>query len=410
MPTYTYKGYDAGSGANRKGKVDAESERAARQTLKQRHKIIVAELKEEAVTASTDAKKSGGINLFAQGVSLGEISIMARQFATLQGAHIPLDESLRALVSQQDNATLRSTLSAVKDSVSEGKSLAESISTYPTIFNNLFVNMVRAGETSGTLGTVLERLADFIEYQVNIRGKIMQAMMYPTIMIFASLAIVGFLVVFIVPKLAKVFSNMKVAVPWYTQALMDLSEFLQHYWYTIPIVALVIVFSFRGWVSSEKGAKKWDAFQISAPVIGPVILMVAVSRFTKTLSTLLSSGVPIIQALDITKNVVGNLVLAEVIETAKIEVQEGNSLANCINRSGVFPGMVTHMISTGEKTGELEQMLGHVAKAYDSEVEQKIGKMVALIEPIMMLFLLVIAVVVIGAMVMPMMDVMKQVR
>ena len=410
MPTYTYKGYDAGSGANRKGKVDAESERAARQTLKQRHKIIVAELKEEAVTASTEAKKSGGINLFAQGVSLGEISIMARQFATLQGAHIPLDESLRALVSQQDNATLRSTLSAVKDSVSEGKSLAESISTYPTIFNNLFVNMVRAGETSGTLGTVLERLADFIEYQVNIRGKIMQAMMYPTIMIFASLAIVGFLVVFIVPKLAKVFSNMKVAVPWYTQALMDLSEFLQHYWYTIPIVALVIVFSFRGWVSSEKGAKKWDAFQISAPVIGPVILMVAVSRFTKTLSTLLSSGVPIIQALDITKNVVGNLVLAEVIETAKIEVQEGNSLANCINRSGVFPGMVTHMISTGEKTGELEQMLGHVAKAYDSEVEQKIGKMVALIEPIMMLFLLVIAVVVIGAMVMPMMDVMKQVR
>ncbi|SME95451.1 type II secretion system F family protein [Pseudobacteriovorax antillogorgiicola] len=412
MPIYSYKGYDAGTGANRKGKVDAESERAARQHLRQKQKIIVADIKEEG-PASSSTKSSGGsasFSLFTPRVSLAELSVMVRQFATLQGAHVPLDESLKALVSQMENPTLRSTLAAVKDSVSEGKSLADSSAAYPGIFNNLYVNMVRAGETSGTLSTVLLRLADFLEYQVTIRGKIMQAMMYPTIMIIASLAIVGFLVVFIVPKLAKVFSNMKVAVPWYTQALMDFSEFMQLYWYTIPAMALVIFFTFRGWKSSEKGARQWDVVQIKAPVVGSVILMVAVSRFTKTLSTLLSSGVPIIQALDITKNVVNNKVLSEVIEQAKIEVQEGNSLASCINRSGVFPGLVTHMIATGEKTGELEQMLAHVAKAYDAEVEQKIAKMITLIEPIMMLFLLVIAVVVIGAMVMPMMDVMKQVR
>ena len=408
MPIYSYKGYDAATGANRKGKIDAESERSARQLLKQRHKIIVADLKEEAT-----AKKGGGGNtltLLSRRVTTADLAIMVRQFATLQGAHVPLDESLKALVSQVENPTLKNTLSAVKDSVSEGKSLADSSAAYPNVFNSLYVNMVRAGESSGTLGTVLLRLADFLEYQVAIRGKVSQAMAYPSVMIVASLGIISFLVVFIVPKLAKVFVNMKIKIPIYTQALMDLSGFMQSYWYLIPIFIAVIVLTFRGWVSSEKGARQWDTIKLNMPIFGSVVLMVAVSRFANTLSTLLSSGVPIIKALDITKNVVDNHVLAEVIETAKIEVQEGNSLANCINKSGIFPGLVTHMIATGERTGELEQMLSHVANAYNTEVEQKIAKMISLIEPLMMIVLTGIAAVVIGAMIMPMMDLMKQVR
>lgn len=408
MPIYSYKGYDTATGANRKGKIDAESERSARQLLKQRHKIIVADLKEEAT-----AKKGGGGNtlpLLSRRVTTADLAIMVRQFATLQGAHVPLDESLKALVSQVENPTLKNTLSAVKDSVSEGKSLADSSAAYPNVFNSLYVNMVRAGESSGTLGTVLLRLADFLEYQVAIRGKVSQAMAYPSVMIVASLGIISFLVVFIVPKLAKVFVNMKIKIPIYTQALMDLSGFMQSYWYLIPIFIAVIVLTFRGWVSSEKGARQWDTIKLNMPIFGSVVLMVAVSRFANTLSTLLSSGVPIIKALDITKNVVDNHVLAEVIETAKIEVQEGNSLANCINKSGIFPGLVTHMIATGERTGELEQMLSHVANAYNTEVEQKIAKMISLIEPLMMIVLTGIAAVVIGAMIMPMMDLMKQVR
>ena len=176
MPIYTYKGYLAAGGSNVKGRIDADSERSARQILRQRQKIIVAEIKEEKANI-TGSKKS--FQLFSQGVSLDEMSVMVRQFATLQGAYVPLDETLKALVNQVDNDTLRNTLSAVKDSVSEGKSLAESCMAYPQVFNRLFVNMVKAGESSGNLATVLERLSEFMEYQVNVRGKIVQAMVYP---------------------------------------------------------------------------------------------------------------------------------------------------------------------------------------------------------------------------------------
>jgi general secretion pathway protein F len=407
MPIYSYKGYEAATGANVKGRIDADSERTARQTLRQRQKIIVAEIKEEK---ASDNKGKSSLSLFNSRVSLDEMAVMIRQFATLQGAYVPLDETLKALVQQVDNDTLRKTLAALKDSVSEGKSLAESASAYPNVFNRLFVNMVRAGESSGTLSTVLERLAEFTEYQVTTRGKITQAMTYPSIMIFASLGVVGFLLVFIVPKLAKVFTSLKVTIPWYTQALMSFSLFLQNYWY-VPLVTIVlVVYLSQRWLASEKGRRKFDKFLISAPVIGPVFMMLAVSRFTKTLSTLLSSGVPIIPALDITKNVVNNMVLTDVLEQAKIEVQEGNSLASCISKSGVFPGLVTHMIATGERTGELVTMLAHVAKAYDAEVERKIQKMISLIEPVMMFFLMVIAITVIAAMITPMMDIMKNVR
>jgi general secretion pathway protein F len=408
MPIFSYKGFDAQTGADIKGKIDAESERAARTTLRQKRKIIVAQLKEEKPNSSS--KSSQSFSLFQQKVGLSELCVMVRQFATLQGAHVPLDESLKALVSQSENSALRNTLSAIKDSVSEGKSLADASAAFPGIFNRLYVNMVRAGESSGTLSTVLQRLADFLEYQVQVRGKVMQAMIYPAIMIFASLSIIAFLLVVIVPKLKKVFDSLRVTVPWYTEAMISFSNFAQNYWYVFIVGFALSYFIFKAWISSAKGRRSWDSFMLRAPLFGPVMLMVSVSRFTKTLSTLLSSGVNLIPALEITKNVVNNVILSEVIEQAKIEVQEGNSLASCISRSGVFPGLVTHMIATGERTGELEQMLAHVARAYDIEVEQKIAKMISLIEPIMMLLLMVIAVTVIVGMVMPMMDVMKQVR
>ncbi len=407
MPIYMYKGYEASSGNNVKGRIDADSERSARQLLRQRQKVIVSEIREEK---ASDNRQAGSFGFMQNRVGLDELAVLVRQFATLQGAYVPLDESLKALVNQVENPTLRNTLSAVKDSVSEGKSLAESSAAFPQVFNRLYVNMVRAGESSGNLSTVLDRLAEFMEYQVTVRGKIVQAMVYPSIMILASLGVVGFLLVVIVPKLTKVFASLKVSVPWYTKALIAFSTFLQHYWY-VPIFLVFMAFYFgRNWLNSPKGRRKFDAFLIQGPIIGPVFMMLAVSRFTKTLSTLLSSGVPIIPALDITKNVVNNLVLTDVLEQAKIEVQEGNSLAACISKSGVFPGLVSHMIATGEKTGEMVNMLAHVAKAYDAEVERKIQKMISLIEPVMMIFLMIISVTVIMAMILPMMDIMKQVK
>jgi general secretion pathway protein F len=413
MPIYSYKGYDAKSGANVKGKIDSDSERNARSTLRQRNKVIVAEIKEEKANSSaTGVKRAGQLNLgfLEQGVSLDELSNMVRQFATLQGAHVPLDESLKALANQVENPTLRNVLSSVKDSVSEGKSLADSSASFPKVFNKLYVNMVKAGESSGNLATVLERLSGFLEYQVAVKGKIVQALVYPSVMICASLGVVAFLLIVIVPKLTKVFTSMRVEIPWYTKALISVSTFLQSYWFIPPIVGAGIAYAFNRWISTPAGRKRFDNFLLRAPVIGPVFMMLAVSRFTKTLATLLASGVPIIPALDITKNVVNNLILADVLEQAKVEVQEGNSLASCISKSGQFPSLVTHMIATGEKTGELTTMLSHVAKSYDAEVERKIAKMISLIEPIMMIFLMIIAVTVIVAMVLPMMNIMKQIK
>lgn len=412
MPLFAYKGYDAKSGANIKGRIDAESERAARQTLRQRNKVIVSEIKEEKSSSKATGEKRAGLNLsfLEQGVSLDELSNMVRQFATLQGAHVPLDDSLKALANQVENPTLRNVLSTVKDSVSEGKSLADSSAAFPKVFNRLYVNMVKAGESSGNLATVLERLSGFLEYQVAVKGKIVQALVYPSVMIVASLGVVAFLLIVIVPKLTKVFTSMRVEIPWYTEALIQFSTFLQGYWYLPPIVLAGTAYLFHKWISTPAGRKKFDNFLIRAPVLGPVFMMLAVSRFTKTLATLLASGVPIIAALDITKNVVNNMVLSEVLEQAKIEVQEGNSLASCISKSGQFPSLVVHMIATGEKTGELTTMLSHVAKSYDAEVERKIAKMISLIEPIMMIFLMIIAVTVIVAMVLPMMNIMKQIK
>ena len=383
MPLYSYKGYDSASGAARKGKVEAENPKAARAKLRQREKVIASEIKEET---SLDKVKTVSRSVRGK-VPLGDLSIMTRQFATLQSAHVPLDESLKALTQQVDNVVLRSTLAAVKDYVSEGKSLNEAMSNFPGVFNRLYINMVKAGESSGTLGLVLLRLADFIEYQVKIRGQIISAMTYPAVMILATGGITAFLFINVVPKLQKVFISLKVKLPWYTEMLIGASQFLQSYWFLVILAIAAGAMIFRRWVTSEKGRRTFDRASLKMPIFGPIIMRVNVSRFTKTLSTLLVSGVPIIRALEITRNIVANSVISDVLEQAKIAVQEGQSLGATIERSKQFPPLVTHMIMTGEKTGQLEAMLGHVAVAYDAEVERKIEAMISLIEPLMVIMM-----------------------
>jgi general secretion pathway protein F len=407
VPLYIYKGYDISSGAPKKGKIDSPSVRDAKLKLKQRDKIIATEIKEE--TAGGKAVSKGGTSKGAK-VNLTEIAIMTRQFATLQQAHVPLDESLVALVGQVENPALRTALSVIKDMVQEGKSLGDATKEFPRVFNRLFTNMVKAGESSGTLGLVLERLADFQEYQVKIRGQVFSALSYPALMICASVGIIGYLFVSVVPKLQKVFSSLKVTLPWYTKALIAMSEFIQNYWYLLAFSAAGAFFAFKGWHGSTKGRLKFDRLALKAPIVGGIVLRINVSGFTRTLSTLLSSGVPIIAALEITKNTINNQILANVVEDAKNAVQEGDSLGTVIERSGEFPALVTHMIKTGEKTGELETMLTHVAVAYDAEVERKISGMISMIEPLMIIVMGGVVVVVVVAMLVPMLSVMSQMR
>lgn len=405
MVLYNYKGYDADSGASKKGTVDAETPRAARAKLRQRDKIIVSELKE----AAPDQKKQKSA-LFAKKVSLMDLAVMTKQFATLQNAQVPLDECLSALTSQVENLELRNTLSSIKDSISEGKSLAEALSGYPRIFNRLYVNMVQAGETSGKLGLVLDRLSEYLEYQVTIKGKIFSALSYPAIMIAASLAIIAYLFISVVPGLQKVFTSLKVTLPWYTAKLIAFSEFLQERWLLVIIVTVGGFIALKKWASTDKGGQRVDLWALTAPILGSLVVRINVSKFTKTLSTLLNSGVPIISALEITRNTIANTVIAKVLDNAKVAVQEGDSLGNCIERSNRFPPLVTHMIRTGEKTGDLEGMLTHVAKAYDTEVERKIESMIALIEPLMIIVMACVASVVIVALLVPMLSVMSSVR
>jgi general secretion pathway protein F len=229
-------------------------------------------------------------------------------------------------------------------------------------------------------------------------------------MIFIALGVVVYLFVSVVPKLQKVFSSLRVELPPFTKMLIAISEGLQAYWWAFSVVVLLGYLLFRRWAATEKGRSSLDAWLLTLPVFGPVILRLNVSKFTKTLATLLASGVPIIRALEITSNIVGNKILSDVIVTSKTAVQEGNSLGQTIERSGVFPPLVSHMIKTGEKTGELEKMLVHLADAYDQEVERKINTMISLIEPLMIVVLGGIVVVVVAGMMVPMLSVMNQVR
>ncbi len=406
MPIYTYKGYDSKTGAAKKGKIEAESPKTARARLRQKDKIVVSELKEEASLDKMKAKKS----LFAGNVKQMDIAIMSRQFATLANAHIPLDESLKALTAQVENIVLRNTLNAVREQVSEGKSLADSLVQFPAVFNRLYVNMVRAGESSGTLGLVLDRLSTYMEKEVEAKGQVVSAMMYPAVMLIAQVGLIAYLMISLVPKLQKIFTSLKAPLPWYTQVVVAISEFLQNQWYVVPIVLGLIFFLFRRWVGSEKGRWKFDSMMLKMPIFGPLIMRLQVSRFTQTLSTLLASGVPIIKALEITKNIITNVVIADVLEQSKISVQEGRSLGSTIEKSNQFPPLVTHMILTGERTGQLEEMLSHVAVAYEAEVTRKIEGLISLIEPAMIIVMAGSAGGIIGAVMVPMFSIMNQIR
>jgi len=408
LPVYLYKGVDVRSGALRKGRVEAENVKAAKTKLRKTEKILASDLKEE--TSDEKLQKTGGFLSFGGKVGQKELAVMTRQFATLQSAHVPLDESLVALTGQVENKVLQNTLSRIKDLVSEGQGLAEAMKNYPAVFDKLYVNMVMAGETSGTLGLVLVRLADFLEYQIKVRGQIFSAMVYPVVMLCASGGIIIYLFVSVVPKLQKIFKSLRVDLPWYTEALINVSEFIQEKWFLIIFFVWIFYFVFNRWTKSSSGKRKFHQFLLKTPVYGAVLLRMNVSTFTKTLSTLLQSGVPIIQALEITRNIIGNLVIAEVVEKAKIAVQEGENLGEVIERSKQFPSLVSHMIRTGEKTGQLEEMLGHVASAYDTEVQQKVDSMISLIEPMMIIVMAILIGGVVIAMLVPMISVMSSVR
>ena len=316
-----------------------------------------------------------------------DIAMATRQLATLLKAGIPLVEALSALIDQLDKPAFQGAFTQVRDRVNEGTSLADALRPHGRYFSSLFVNMVAAGEASGTLDVVLARLADFLEDQAKLKSKVVGALAYPVFMVFLMVGIVALMMLVVVPKVTKIFDDFDKALPWYTQLLINTSDLLTSYWWLLAVLATVGGTWFVRWRRTERGKDTWDRWMLRMPLLGRLVLLVSVARFSRTLATLLQSGVPVLRAMEITKNVLGNRTLMDVVETARRSVREGESIAVPLKKSGRFPPIVTHMIAIGERSGQLENMLTNVADAYDTQVENRIVGMTALLEPLIIVFM-----------------------
>ena len=399
MPLYEYQGLNR-QGKNVRGTIDIENMRAARVKLK-RDGIYVSSLKDKSKQGKKGlAKKQKG----RQKVGVKDLAAMTRQLSTLLKANVPLVDSLGAVADQVENPTLSQAMSDIKNLVNEGTALHKALKHYPKIFNKIYVSMCEAGEMSGTLDVILLRLAEFTEAQTDLNSRVFSALMYPALMLGVSCLLMLGMFVFVIPKMMTVLESSDVPLPWYTQVVFGTSYFLIDYWLMIAIMMVIGGFVFHLWKNTPQGQVQWDRIVLKLPIAGKLIRVVAVSRFTRTLSTLLAGGVPMLSAMTIVRNVVNNEILARAIENARDNISEGESIAGPLKKSGEFPPIVIHMINIGEKTGELENMLTQVSDSYDHNVKVQIDGLTALMEPIMIVLLGGIIGVVVMSVMVPMME------
>jgi general secretion pathway protein F len=385
MPVYAYKGLD-GRGKTTTGVREAESPRKLRRVLR-KEGVFVTDLSEERerVVSGKGLRRDVDLKGVFDRVRPQDVAILTRQLATLIKAGIPLTESLAALVEQATSPKLQRVLAEVRTKVNEGHSLGDAFGEHPKVFPPLYVNMVHAGEASGNLDQVLRRLTEFLDNQVKLKAKVTGAMVYPIVMAVVGMAITAMLMVVVVPKITEIFDDLGKALPWNTQLLIFVSRITGDYWWALILVTGALITAFVYWKRSPKGKAKWDALTLKLWVVGPLIRMIAISRFARTLGTLLASGVPLLEAMEIVKHLLGNEVLIQVVEDARVAIREGESIATQLAKSGHFPPMVTRMIAVGERAGELEGMLENVAQAYETEVELKIERLMTLMEPMLIL-------------------------
>lgn len=386
MPVYEYTALDS-TGKQLKGIIDAASAIAARQKLRETNYFPV-DLKESAAGKKTEDLAGKSVVSILRRIGPNETSIMTRQLSTLLNAGLPLIPSLNVLVNQTQNPELKKTLAQIRSEVNEGKSLSQSLADFPKVFPPYFVNMVRAGEASGKMDIVLERLADFSEKQQALKLRIISALTYPVFMLAIGTVVVFFLLAFVVPNITKVFDEMHQDLPMVTVVLIFLSKFLQSFWWLIVAAlagggAALHYFFTR----MEKGRYCWDTLKLKVPLFGRVNQKLAVARFSRTLGTLLQSGVPLLTALEIVKNIVNNKIIADAVQAAGEEVREGQSLSAPLARSGLFPPIATEMIAIGEQSGNLEPMLYRIADSYEKDVESSVAMMTSVLEPVMILTL-----------------------
>ncbi len=395
MPVYEYSALNP-AGKKLKGIIEADSRTAARQKIRQTGNYPV-DIKETLSGKKGERKRKISFPRLGGRIKQQEVHIATRQLATLLGAGIPLVPALNGLIDQTTNPAFRTIIAQIKDQVNEGNSLTTALSEHPRIFSKIYINMVQAGEASGSLDVVLERLADFGENQQALKSRITAALIYPIFMGFVGVGVLFTLITVIIPKITKVFEGSKQALPLPTVFLIGLSNILAHYWWVVLLLIIAVVIGARYALSRPKGRRFWDRMKLTLPGLSDINIKIASARFSRTLSSLLHAGVPLFTSLGIVKNILNNTLLADVIDNAAVELEKGKSLSDILRKSKWFTPMLVQMIAVGEQSGALEKMLDKAATSYEKEIEAKILALTSMIEPIMILGMgLVVAFIVIS--------------
>ncbi len=403
MPVFEYKALDQ-AGRSVGGLKEADSPKSLRAALR-RDGVFLTEVLGQKEAAEAQKREVSVRRMVGGRISSSDVAITTRQLAVLVGAGIPLVEALTALVEQVDQERMKRVISDVKQRVNEGSSLADAMGVHPRVFSTLYVNMIRAGESSGALDVVLVRLADFTESQARLRSRVVGSLTYPAVMVGVGVVILGVLFTVVIPKITKIFQETKVDLPWTTRGLIAFTTFVHDWWWALGLLVALAAWGAVRWVKTPAGRAAWDRRVLTFPIFGSLIRQIAIARFSRTLATLLKSGVPLLTSMDIVRNIVGNTRLSTVIGEARTAIQEGESIAAPLKRSGEFPPLVYHMVAIGEKSGELEEMLNNVANAYEAQVETKIGAMTSLLEPVMIVFMGAIVAFIVFSILMPILQI-----
>jgi type IV pilus assembly protein PilC len=381
MATFAYVGRSR-SGAVKKGELVAKSRDEAVEQLR-KQSVVVTSLEEKAAKEGFSFSLGGG-------VGEKDLVVFTRQFGTMINAGLPLIQCLEILSTQSENAALRKSIGEVKSQVEGGSTFSDALRRHPKIFDDLYVNMVHAGEVGGLLDTILGRLSKHIEKAMKLKGQIKSALVYPAAIVGIAAIVITVLMIWVIPVFEKMFKEMsggKMALPGPTQLVIDMSNFAQAYWYIILGVIVAIVVGTKKWYATPQGRLALDKLVLKLPVFGDLIRKASVAKFTRTLGTLLASGVPLLEALTICAKTSGNKVVEGALLDAKVSISGGKTISEPLAKSGTFPKMVTHMISVGESTGALDNMLGKIADFYEDEVDEAVTNLTALLEPMMMVFL-----------------------
>jgi len=403
VPVYAFKGVNA-AGRSVNGLLDAETSRTARGRLR-KDGVFITELVEQRGVTSVRAAAGRSFHLPSiSRISPLDLALATRQLSTLLSSGIPLVEGLTALTEQTENVRLRAALGKARDRVNEGAHFADALAQTGA-FPDLYVSMVRAGETGGALDTVLGRLADYLESQVRLRNKVSSILIYPSVMFGFALVVVTVLVTVVLPQITELLTSLNQELPFYTRWIIALSNFAKSWWWAVGLAAGCLAMGLRSAIHTTRGREIYDALKLRLPVIGRTVRIIAIARFARTLATLLAGGLPIVRALDTAKHVANNTILGSAIDAARDSITEGASVAAPLRNSGEFPPMVTHMIGVGERSGQLELMLAKIAETYEEQVETTVTRLTALLEPLLILLMVGIVVVIILATLVPLLQV-----